>query len=320
MKRRALSAAIVITVLGSLAPPYRSFTVHRIDARREKPSHIAGGKPKLTLVDPTSGLRLEVMEQKAPMLRILLPQQSCADRGVEVIFPEHVTARQHGHTDPEHLYLFSKPPASKPNWQRVGNSLQYEMDLPPGVHLLARATLHSDGVRFDYYFTNHSILDYDRLQAVTDPRMQSVFHDVWLERTYVHHQGGFDLLASEIPERLTMPKSKWLPARYMVSYLWQVMPLRVEKREDGITYYDKSRRVDEPFIATLSVDGSWVAATFSSRCGNVWSNPELTCQHADPEGSLKAGGTAHLAVKMLILRGTLNDVLTRVRKQRKDLK
>src|SRR4029453_19453530 len=53
----------------------------------------------------TRGLRLEVIENQAPMVRILLPNQSEADRGIEVIFPEHITARQHGKTIAEHLYL-----------------------------------------------------------------------------------------------------------------------------------------------------------------------------------------------------------------------
>jgi len=178
-----------------------------------------------------------VMDGQAPMLRILLPQESDADRGIEVIFPEHVTVRQPGKTDADYLYLFSRSTqAFRPSWQRLSNSLQYEIDLPPGVHLRARATLQEDGVRFDYYFTNHSSVDYDSVQAVTDPRMKSIFHDVRLERTYVHHQEGFDLLASETPERLTMPENKWLPARYLASFQWQVMPLRIEKKEDGITY------------------------------------------------------------------------------------
>ncbi len=285
-----------------------------------KVSPFASSKPELAIVNRSTGLRLEVIDNKAPMLRILLPRQSVADRGIEVIFPEHVTARQHGKNDPEHLYLFSdRSQAFQPDWRRIGNSLQYEIDWAPGVHLRACATLQNDGVRFDYYFTNNSTVSYDTLQAVTDPRMLSVFQDVRLERTYVHHKEGFELLASETPQRLSMPENKWLPARYLASFQWQVMPLRVEKRDDGITYYNKSRRVDEPFIATVSVDGEWVAATFSRQSGNIWSNPELTCQHADPETLLKAGGTAHLTEKMLIVRGTLNDVLVKVRQQRESL-
>ena len=48
----------------------------------------------------------------------------------------------------------------------------------------------------------------------------------------------------------------------------------------------QSRAVDMPFIATVSTDRAWVIASFARTAGNVWSNPELTCQHVDPQTSL----------------------------------
>jgi hypothetical protein len=198
--------------------------------------------------------------------------------------------------------------------------LQYELDFANGVHLLARATLEDDGVRFHYEFVNRSTVTYDSIYAVTDPRLISIFHDVRLERTYVHHKEGFDLLASETPSRLTLPLKQWLPSRYLASFTWPVPPQRVEHREDGITYYNKSRAVDEPLIATLSTDGRWVVASFTRTVGNVWSNPELTCQHVDPETALAPGQQATLEVKILIFRGSLDQALRKVIAQRSSLK
>ena len=146
------------------------------------------------------------------------------------------------------------------------------------------------------------------IYAVTDPRLTSVFHDVRLERTYVHHTEGFDLLASETPDRLTIPLSQWLPAE------------RVERRRDGISYYNTSRKVDIPLIATFSTDRTWVVASFTREMGNVWSNPELTCQHVDPQTSLAPGQDATLEVKILVLRGSLNNVLEKAILQRNFLK
>jgi len=77
--------------------------------------------------------------------------------------------------------------------------LQYEKDFQGGLHMLARATLEDDGVRFRYEFVNRSEISYEMIYAPTDPRLTSIFHDVRLERTYVHHKDGFDLLASETP-------------------------------------------------------------------------------------------------------------------------
>jgi hypothetical protein len=278
--------------------------------------------PGNTRVQNSSGLQLLVAPENAqPMLRVVLSAHVTSDRSIEVLFPEHVTAVKRGSSVAEQLYLFQPGPRGEPvQWRRVGRSLEYQRDLPGGVRLLARATLEDDGVRFRYQFTNRSAVAYDMIYAVTDPRLTSIFHDVRLERTYVHHTDGFDLLASETPSRLTMPLDRWLPARYLVSFTWPVPAQRVENRADGITYYNKSRAIDVPFIATLSADRRWVVASFAREPGNVWSNPELTCQHVDPQTSLLPGQQATREVKILVLQGTLEDALRRAIKQRDSLK
>ena len=270
-------------------------------------------------VSNAAGLRLAIDDQNdMAALRIRLPSEADSDPGIFVLFPEHVTARKHSQVDAEHLYLFKAGRQStQPAWHRIGNSLQYEAALPQGIEMVARATLENDGVRYRYQFTNHSKVDYDMMQAVTDPRMVSpYFRDVRLERTYVHHKDAFDLLGAETSERLTMPLSTWLPNRYRVSYTWPVEAQRVVKQEDGITLYNKSRAVDEPFIVTKSMDGQWIVATFSYDPGNVWSNPELTCQHADPQIALHPGQTRSYELKTLVMRGTLEQALAKVKQQR----
>src|SRR5262245_40359823 len=129
--------SVVVTLLSCLA--LLSFAAKPFSARSQT--------TELSITN-NRGLRLEVIENPAPMVRILLPKQSAADRGIEVIFPEHITARQKGKTTAEHLYLSTSIARTfQPKWQRIGNYLQYETDLPPGVHVRARATLQNDGVR-----------------------------------------------------------------------------------------------------------------------------------------------------------------------------
>ena len=272
-------------------------------------------------IQKANGLTLLVAaDDPYPTLRVILPGYATSDRAIEIIFPEHITATQQGGS-PKQLYMLGRRlPNGPPIWRRVGNSLEYERELSPAIHLLARATLESDGIRFHYEFTNHSDAIYDMIYAVTDPRLTSIFHDARLERTYVHHTNGFDLWASETPARLTMPLDQWFPVRYLASFTWPVPTESVERRSDGISYYNKSRAVDEPFIATLSTDGKWVVASFTRQTGNVWSNPELTCQHVDPQTSLAPRAQAILEMKILILRGSLDDALRRARNQRSSLK
>jgi hypothetical protein len=237
-----------------------------------------------------------------------------------VLFPEHITVVKQGQDAAQQLYLFRPGRGGEPTlWRRSGASLEYDRKLPGGLHLLARATLEDDGVRFRSEFRNDSEAAYDLVYAPLDPRLTSIFHDVRLERTYVHHADGFDLLASETPHRLTAPLDRWLPARYLASFTWPIPPQRVERRDDGIPHYNKSRAVDLPFIATVSTDKAWVVASFARTAGNVWSNPELTCQHVDSRTSLSPGQRAVIELKLLVIRGSLDDALERAIRQRESL-
>ena len=268
-----------------------------------------------------TGMRLMVAEENTqPTLRIVLPGRPASDRSIEVIFPEHLTVRKRGSTDANQLYMWQPGHVGeRPLWRRSERALEYERSFSGGVQMLARATLDEDGVRFHFRVRNRSNATYDLIYAPIDPRLTAEFHDVRLERTYVHHADGFDLLASETPSRLTMPLDQWLPARYLAAFTWPVPSQRVEPRDD-IKHYHKSRAVDAPFIATLSRDRRWVVASFTRTTGNVWSNPELTCQHVDPQPTSSPGEDAILETKILVVRGSLEDVFAMAMRQRSSLK
>jgi hypothetical protein len=266
------------------------------------------------------GMRLVVAPQHAdPALRIILPGRPVSDTSINILFPEHVTAVERGSTAATQLYMFRPGRAAEPpTWRSTANYVEYERELAPSLHFRARATLEDDGIRFRYEFANRSSVAYAMIYAVTDPRLTGAFHDPRLERTYVHHADGFDLLASETPARLQMPIQEWLPARYLASLTWPV-PTELTARRDGIMYYNKSRRVDESFIATTSTDRAWVVASSARESGNVWSNPALTCQHVDPQITLDAGATGVIEVKLLVLQGSVEDAFRRAREQRAQL-
>jgi hypothetical protein len=259
-------------------------------------------------------------EDRNPALLVTVGGGPEDEWSFKILLPEHVTVRMHGASDGTHLYIF-RPGAEgdAPVWKRDGNSLEYSKAFGE-IHFLARATLTEDGILFHYEFVNHSTTDYDMVTAVTDPRFRAVFYDPRLERTYVHTSGGFELLASDAPERLTEPLTEWFPVRYMASYTNPIPADRVQRRSDGITYRYRSGRIDAPVIATLSQDRNWVAATFSRHAGNVWSNPELTCQHADEETPLPHDAKAETEEKILIFKGSLDDALRKAEKQRPALK
>lgn len=268
----------------------------------------------------SAGIEMKIdPEHRDPALSVTVPDGSPNDRSFKILLPEHVTVRAHGQSDVQHLYIFDHDPGSKaPEWKKVGNALEYAIDFGQ-LHFVARATLVDDGILFHYDFVNRDATDYDMVTAITDPRFDTVFYDPRLERTYVHHKGGFALLASRTPERLTMPLEEWFPVRYLASYTAPIPTDSVQKRGDGITYRYSPDRVDEPMIATLSKDGTWVAVSFSRDPGNVWSNPQLTCQHVDPQVPLPHQSHAQYEMKILLFKGSLQDALGKVLAQVKDL-
>lgn len=265
------------------------------------------------ITDQKSGLRVSVMNRDFPLLKILLPGQPESDRGIEVEFPEHVTGVNKTNNQVEQLYFVTRGNQNKrtmPVWRVKGNTVIYETELQNKIHLTAKAILEPDGIKYTYIFTNHSGTAYTNLQAVTCVKLYAVFSDTLLQRTYVHHPTGFELLAAETPERLSMPLNQWLPCRYLVSYTWPVPKQRMEKDEDGITRYYKSKKTDLPLIATLSHDKKWVAATGSKDPGNLWTNPERTCHHADMGVDLNKGETRTTTLKTFIYKGGVGKAKT----------
>ncbi len=161
--------------------------------------------PTLSVAN-ASGLTIRVAKEHAdPSLWLSVPGEVSGQDAVLVLLPEHVTVRKRGTSEAEHLYLWRPGPSgSRPNWRQVRNVLQYEAEFAPDIHFLAQLSLEPDGVLYHYEFVNRSNEDFDSVQAVTNPRMISpLFHDVRLQRTYVHDAKGFGLLASGIPERVT---------------------------------------------------------------------------------------------------------------------
>jgi len=276
-------------------------------------------QPGLFLKDSISGLRLFVINSDFPLLKLLIPGQPNTDRGIEIEFPEHVTGLNRQRNAVEHLYLVSRGDdnyRTLPVWKKEGNALLYETQINGNIRMIAKAKLDSAGITYTYTFTNLSDISYQNLQAVTCVKLYSVFSDTLLERTYVHHADGFDLLASETPQRLTMPLDKWLPCRYLVSYSWPVVPKKIDKGEDSITRYYKSKKADKPFIATYSHDKKWIAATYTAETGNLWTNPERTCQHADPSITLHAHETKSLVLKTFLFKGSPEMLLKYIAKER----
>lgn len=182
----------------------------------------------------------------------------------------------------------------------------------PGLWLHGQATCFSHGLRLRYTWTNDTAVAYEEVQAVTCVKLRHRFADPRLERCLVHHPGGWELLGCELPDRLLLPEREWFPCRYLVPFNWPARTL-LKESVDGIVHYHKSRSVDVGVIATPTRDGEEMVATFTRRSGNLWTNPERSCHHADPSTPLPAGSAAHVDLTVFIVRGTPADLLDLIR-------
>jgi hypothetical protein len=248
--------------------------------------------------------------QGVPLLNVRLPG---FDSPVAVIeMPEHAWRRQAQGDAPVWFYrMYTNDSSVKgvPQWTRTDNTLRYAMELPSGFSLSATAALDERGVQISYSVTNPLNTALNEVQAPTCIKLYRPFTDVFLERTFVHHPEGLDLLASESPERLKKNAEEWLPNRYIVRNSPQITaPLRqVERDSDGITRYRKLRAADAAFLATESQPSGWVASSYSDRALEVWSNPARTCHHTDAAIDLPARSTASMSQKFNIMRGRAVD-------------
>lgn len=263
---------------------------------------------------PGSGIRVHPLAGiAAPTVKVRLPHQNDSDPGVQIELPESVLAQLDGGGAEIELYGNHHTSNEPPVWRILDDAIEYSMELGEFGKMDVRAAAEPDGLRLSYVLTNRSEEDYAWVLPATCVRLYSSFEDHYLERTYVHHRNGFELLASETPERLEMTLDEWYPCRYRAFHAWgwpNGKKLRIEK--GGLVSYTKSRPIDRPFLATRSKDRKWVIATHTKDAGSVWTNPKRTCQHADPTVALKSGQTKILELKVFVLAGGLEDLLERV--------
>jgi len=133
-------------------------------------------------------------ENADPALHVVLPGLPDSDRTIAVLFPSTLQREKKAVSEAEHFIYFGRADWTATRVATGRKIAAVRKGFRCGIHMLARATLEGDGVRFCYEFTNRSSTAYDMIYAVTDPRLGGIFHDERLERTYV--PTGTDLICS----------------------------------------------------------------------------------------------------------------------------
>lgn len=264
----------------------------------------------LAVSEPKSGLRLERFgDAQRPTVAVFLPKTQEPSLVIEM--PEHAWRKTDPDGQQEWFYrMYSSDPAfrGQVEWSQFADGLGFTMTTPSGYVLRSRATLQADGVEIVHQVAHKLVQRHAAVEAVTCVKLYRPFTDVFLDRTYVHHADGLDLIASETRGRISKNAEEWLPCRY-VARVGRNAP-RGEYREeklDGVTRYFKSKPADVAFLATESVTGQWTAATFARDCDSVFTNPARTCHHADPVAKGTSDGKATLRLKVYLVKGRPQD-------------
>lgn len=270
---------------------------------------------RLAISNPGSGFRLEQYgNPQLPTVALFLPGATNPSAVIEM--PEHAWRKEKADDEQAWFYkMYGSDRSLKGHvkWSKLDNALAFSMRTPSGWLLNSRAMLESDGVAISHEIIGPSVRRLAAVTAVTCVKLYRPFTDVFLDRTFIHHKDGLDLIASETPARTGRNAEEWLPCRYIAN-VGKNNPsgkYRVEVL-DGVTRYFKSRSADAAFLATESLPGGWTVATFAHNCDSVFTNPARTCHHADPIAHEVSGGRATLRLKVYVVKGNANDAWRQV--------
>lgn len=210
--------------------------------------------------------------------------------------PEHAWRKAAPDGEQEWFYkMYGSDPAfrGQVEWSRSGSGLSYTMTTPSGYTLRSRAVLGSDGLDITHEVSHGSILKHAGVEAVTCVKLYRPFTDVFLDRTYVHHADGLELIASETKGRTGKNVEEWLPCRYIARVGKHAPPAqyRTEKL-DGVTRYFKSKPADAAFLAHQS--GEDLSPHRSHRQGSHRWPSDLTAESVSPQRT----GTGRLAPRL----------------------
>ena len=140
------------------------------------------------------------------------------DPSVVIEMPEHAWRKETETAEPLWFYkMYSSDPAFKGQveWSLLDSALAFSMKTPSGYMLQTKAVLESDGVAITHEVSNGSVKQIAAVEAVTCVKLYRPFTDVFLDRTYIHHPEGLDLIASETQGRTNKNAEEWLPCRYI---------------------------------------------------------------------------------------------------------
>ncbi|HJN15733.1 MAG TPA: hypothetical protein QGH10_09595 [Armatimonadota bacterium] len=274
--------------------------------------------------DMTVKLEGTATGQDFPALLIHLARDGEDCGHLRIRFPEGIDANLAGTREHLKFYQDLRSPAwpakleTEPtnlpvDWAGDDQSVSYEMTFDNGMVLKAKATVDGATVTLSYELLNATDIDLSSCQiwSCNIATFCPPIADHLLERTGIMVDGSFRLFRDLVPtfkpwdrpdaeyQRFggypegTIPKTE--------NPMVHPHPGFPDDPTKSNYFYHATKPFDFGVIATTSIDGTWAVATIGEGVNAVWTNPGISCQHADPAGkplppgeTLEAGKTIHL--------------------------
>jgi hypothetical protein len=289
-------------------------------------------------------LRLEGGEtaQGFPSLKIHLTREGEDAGFLRVRFPEGIDASRAG--DGKHLKFYqdlrssawpakleAEPLGLPVEWTGDEQDTGYVMKLDNGMVLRARARVEDSQVALSYELANltdvdlASLISWSCVQLMQSPPLA----DFLMERTGVLVEGEFRLFRDLIPGFTPYSREQAQYQRF-AGYPTGRIPSAPNPEAKPHPGFPDDRSKDNHFwyarqpieaeaIATLAQDGMWAVATAGRGVHSVWTNPGISCQHADPAGiPCSPGATISVTNSIHVVEGGVSEVTDFLRGLRQD--
>lgn len=289
-----------------------------------------GSAPRPHAELPEARLETGVNAQGFPLLRLQLEQYKHAIGSIEIRVPEAIEAWPKGQEasvlvyqdlrSPEWPAVLAAQPVSLPaRWETSPAGSVFTLPLDNGCRLTAKAVWQAPRLSIEYTFLNGMPQPLSRIQAVTCVQLQGVsgLRDLKAQRTAVPLEGSGQYLYKLIPGFAPFPAEKADFQRLMAftqasARLYSDNPHTAPHpgypQDPGkvIHYWQTEALIDHPAIMEVASDQLWGVRVSSPQARCVWSNPGVTCLHADPvSGETAPGQETRLALEVELFQTTL---------------
>ena len=260
-----------------------------------------------------------------PALKIHIDREGHATNTLNVRFPEIIEATnkatgkrlkfyQDNRSPDWPVTLECEPLDRSPAWKGNARELGYTMRFDNGMVLTASAKTSGSEVLLTHTLDNATALE---LEAVTmwncvQLFLAPEFKDRRMVRTAVPVEQALKTITGLCPGFSGYQESKahlmrflafrkGTPHWYAVSPHVAPRPGHPEDPEQSVFFWQVEPSIDSATIATFSRDGELAVVTSSDEATMVWTNPGITCHHADASVPLcGAGATARVATRVRV--------------------